>query len=221
MKIAIVGASGKLGSEVKRKLTDKYEVIEINRQDSVFGLPQPPDLIVDTSCAEQSVRSACYAASNNIPAVIACTGHNKDQLCLIESFASRVPIFLAYNMAYGAQVLKEAAAFIAEKFDSDIHIHEVHHKFKKDAPSGTAIELEKIFDGMNKPHSTTSARGGNVVGQHEICFYGEGETITLSHTAISREAFANGIEKACQFIITKPAGLYCMKDLTSSQELSL
>ena len=225
MNIAIVGACGRLGSEVKKMLQKKHNVISIDISQKEFTsleeLPLLPEVIIDTSNAAQSVQSGQFAYLNNIPIVIACTGHDSCQLGEINIFAKGVPVFLAYNMAFGVQVFKETTEFIAERFDADIHIHEVHHRNKLDAPSGTAKELENILSHLGKPYCTTSARGGTVVGEHEISFYGNGETITLTHTALSREAFASGIAKACEFIVSKPAGMYNMKNLTSQQELSI
>ena len=223
MNIALVGASGRLGSEVKKVLERKHIVISVDVAGGDFSsldeLPLLPELIIDTSTASQSVLSGRFAYLNNIPTVIACTGHDSGQLGEINIFAKGVPVFLAYNMAFGVQVFKEATEFIAERFDADIHIHETHHRNKLDAPSGTAKEIENIISHLGKPYCTTSARGGTVVGEHQVSFFGNGETITLTHTAQSREAFAGGIAKAAEFIVTKPAGLYNMKDLTAQQEL--
>lgn len=225
MNIALVGASGRLGSEVKKILEKKHVVIavDITERDfiSLDELTLLPELIIDTSTASQSVQSGRFAYLNNIPIVIACTGHDSHQIGEIKTYSIAIPIFLAYNMAFGVQIFKETTEFIAERFEADIHIHETHHKNKLDAPSGTAKEVEDILSDLGKPFSTTSARGGTVVGEHQISFYGNGETITLTHTAQSRETFASGIAKAAEFIVSQPSGFYNMKDLTSSHSLSI
>lgn len=217
MLVAIVGASGKLGKCVKDKVSKKHNVAGIDKVDAKFislsDLSVCPEVIIDTSAHQNSIKSVEYALKNGIPMVIACTGHSDVELAYIRDSSRFIPIFLAYNMAYGVQIFKEAAEFIGSRFDGDAALHEIHHKYKKDAPSGTAKEIESIFNSMGKPLQVTSARGGTVIGTHELSFYGDGESITLTHTAQSRDAFASGIEKAAEFIVTKQSGLYNMKDL--------
>lgn len=218
MKIAIVGACGRLGTAVCEILQKKHEIFKIDLKKSQYScleeLNQPPDVIVDASCAAQSVRSAAFANILGLPIVIACTGHDEQQLEKIVFASQSIPVFLAYNMSVGVQVFKDAAQCIAESFESDVHIHEIHHKNKKDAPSGTAKEIKKLLDYYNP--TISYARGGNVIGTHEIDFFGEYETITLTHTALSRSCFANGVAAASEWIVDKPNGIYGMRDLTHS-----
>lgn len=217
MIFAVVGARGRLGSSVCERLSQKNEVLKID----IFGgeyasldeLKITPDAIIDVSCHENSIKTLKFAQKMAIPVVIACTGHSPEELSTIGTISQNLPVFLAYNMAYGVQVFKDAARFIGSQFAENAHLHEMHHIHKKDAPSGTAKEVASIFEEINKPLSISSARGGNVVGTHEVVFFGEGERIVLTHIAESRDAFACGIERAANFISTASCRLYNMTDL--------
>ena len=128
-----------------------------------------------------------------------------------------------------ASLVQKVAEVLSE---SDIEIIETHHNKKIDSPSGTAILLadaiNKVFDGkkeynferMSKREKRdkreigfSSIRGGNVVGEHSVQFFGENETLEITHKSYSRQVFAEGALKAAKFIVTQQAGLYDMKDL--------
>lgn len=223
MKIALVGANGKLGKAVCEILQTNNQVFKIDIDGGDYHcieeIPTLPDVIVDVSCAQQSVCSAALANILGLPIVIGCTGHDSEQLEKIKYVSNNIPVFLAYNMSVGMQVFKNIAEYVCQNFDGDVHIHEIHHRYKKDAPSGTALELEKLLEGG---HPTISyARGGNLVGTHEVDFFGENETITLTHTALSRKCFAEGVAKASAWIVNQPNGLYNMKNLIKNSEFSL
>ena len=221
MKIAVGGACGRLGSEVCKMLETDNIVVKIDLChgdfESLQQMPALPDIIVDVSCAANSIKSCEFAAERHIPIIIACTGHNDEEKQKICDFSAKIPIFLAYNTSLGVQILKQAAKLIAEKYDCDIHIHEVHHINKKDAPSGTAKEIERVISSCGKTSTITSARGGSVVGEHTISFFGRGETLEIKHTALSREAFASGIKAAVNFMSSAPNGLYNMQNLQKKE----
>lgn len=217
MLAAIVGASGKLGKSVCEIMSQSHDIIKIDLKGGDFSsldeLNVVPDVIIDVSSHKNSIKSVNFAQKMAIPVVIACTGHNPEEIQVIEKASRNTPIFLAYNMAYGVQVFKDAAKIIGLQFGENAHLHEVHHSAKKDAPSGTAKEVANIFTDIKKELSISSARGGSVVGTHEIVFFSQGERIVLTHIAESREAFASGIKRAAEFVLTAPNGLYDMSDL--------
>lgn len=191
------------------------------------------DAVIDFSspaCIEGELE---FCKKNGVPAVIAATGYTKEQLDYIDSCAKEVAIFRTANFSVGVNLLvklvKEAAAFLGEKFD--IEIVEKHHNLKKDAPSGTALMLadsaNSAFD-EKKPYvcgrdgivgargneiGLHAVRGGTIVGEHEVMFCGEDEIITLSHSARSKKVFAAGAIRAAKWIAGKPAGKYDMADL--------
>lgn len=164
------------------------------------------------------------------PVVIATTGYNDSELRTIRLLSKKVPVFRSGNMSLGIAATKAAAkaaqAVLGDMFD--IEIVEKHHNQKLDNPSGTALLLADALtphdnqiinrDGKRKKGELgiTSVRGGGVVGEHEIGFYGEDEIVTITHSARSRKLFAAGAYKAADFLLTAPPALYDMDDLVNT-----
>lgn len=192
------------------------------------------DVVIDFSHHAQAAAVCEFALSAGLPAVIATTGHTEEEKALINKAAESIPIFMSANMSVGVALLcrlcEEAAAVLT---DADIEITEKHHNKKLDAPSGTALMLADSIKAIRKDsryvydRSTVraarskeeigihSVRAGNIVGEHEVLFALGNEHITVSHSALSRELFADGAVKAAEFLIGKPAGIYGMKQLLS------
>ncbi len=157
--------------------------------------------------------------------VIATTGFNDDELKEIEKASKIIPIFKSSNMSYDINLMKKIVAEVAIALKgTDIEIVETHHNRKIDAPSGTAItiadSINKALGGNMKyvfnrhdmhekrtPNEigVSSIRGGNIVGEHSVQFYGAHETFEIKHTSYSRDVFAEGALKACEFIARKNA----------------
>lgn len=192
------------------------------------------DVVIDFSHPSALAGVLQYATEHHIPAVIATTGLSDEELLSLRDAAKHVPVFSSANMSLGvsllAELAKKAAAVLGDSFD--VEIIEKHHNQKIDAPSGTALMLaDAVAEGLPYTpkrvydrHSVrekrdrheigfSSVRGGTIVGEHEILFAGHDESISLSHTALSKEIFAAGAVSAAQFLVGKPAGLYTMKDL--------
>ena len=154
-------------------------------------------------------------------------------MALINKYSEVIPIFKSANMSYEINVMSEIVSKLAVLLkDSDIEIIETHHNKKVDSPSGTALILA---DNINNALGNTmeyeynrhakhearskqeigihSIRGGTEVGKHSVMFFGENESLEITHTVTSRSIFAKGALKAAEFIITKQSGLYNMKDL--------
>lgn len=164
------------------------------------------------------------------PTVIATTGYNDSELHMIMLLSKKVPVFRSGNMSLGIAATKAAAvaakAVLGDMFD--IEIVEKHHNQKLDNPSGTALLLADALcprdnqvvnrDGKRKKGELgiTSVRGGGVVGEHEIGFYGEDEIVTITHSARSRKLFAAGAYKAADFLLSAPPALYNMDDLVKT-----
>ncbi len=190
------------------------------------------DVIIDFSRPHPDVLKAitALATSKQAPAVIATTGFCAQGLKEIDELAKIVPVFRSANMSLGIAAAKAAAlaakAVLGDAFD--IEIVEKHHNRKVDSPSGTALLLadalapreKQVINRVGKRNrgelGITSVRGGGVVGEHEIGFYGEDETLTVTHTAMSRKLFAAGAFKAAEFLIGKAPGLYNMDDLVGA-----
>lgn len=196
----------------------------------------PVDVILDFSRPDALEDILKLAEKNNLPIVLCTTGFSDDQIEKINVFSKEHAIFRSGNMSIGINVinniLKNISAFLYENYD--IEIIEKHHNQKVDAPSGTAlllgdtikaaIKADTVYvngrEGIHKREHNEigvhAIRGGSIVGEHEIIFAGQGETIELKHTAISREVFAVGALKACAFMCNKLKGLYNMNDVLNS-----
>ena len=208
--------------------------------DSISEFPDTADVIIDFSHHSALAPLCEYATAHNTPLVVCTTGHNDEEHALMKKTAEAVAVFFSRNMSIGVNLLidlcRRAAAALGEDFD--IEIIEKHHHNKLDAPSGTAMMIaEELKDTKNgnaefvydrhevrrkrdpREIGIHAVRGGSIVGEHDVIFAGANEIITLSHTATTRELFADGAIKAADFMIGKPEGLYSMSDLITSKNI--
>lgn len=193
----------------------------------------PADVLVDFSSPKGLDGILAYLLRTNTPAVLATTGYTDCQLLQIDEASHRVPIFRSANMSLGINLLISLAQQATRLLDGfDIEIVEAHHNQKVDAPSGTALMIADAvsqaksgavhyeFDRHSKRKKREeteigihSIRGGTIVGEHEVIFAGHDEVIRLSHSAASKEVFAQGALRAAEFLVGKEAGMYDMNDL--------
>jgi len=254
--VIIMGAAGRMGSTLVRMvresedlqlagLVERKEMTEALanagcpvENDIARLLPQVPGaVIVDFTAPASSLATAEAAAAAGAAHVIGTTGFSPEQKARLEELAQKTPLFWSPNMSVGVnvllKVLPELTKLLGE--DYDIEMTEIHHKKKKDAPSGTALRLAECLaeardwqladcacyhrEGIigERPHKeigVQTLRGGDVVGVHTVYFMGPGERIELTHQAHSRENFAGGALRVVRWIKDKPAGrLYSMMDL--------
>lgn len=192
------------------------------------------DVIIDFSHPSNFENILAFAKAKNLPVVVATTGLSDAQKAELKAAADYIPVFFSANMSLGINLLirlAKMATKVLEK-DFDIEIIEKHHNKKLDAPSGTALAIadaiaDTMNDGANYVYERQSVRrqrekneigihavrGGTIVGEHDVIYAGPDEVITLSHSAASREVFAQGAVKAAMFMNGKPKGFYCMDDL--------
>ena len=192
-------------------------------------------VIVDFTTPEASVANMKAAAKSATPIVIGTTGFNARQLRQIRTLAARTPTVLAPNMSLGVNLLLDLVGQVARSLGDayDVEIVEAHHRFKKDAPSGTALalaraagealgrKLERVGvagrSGFAERKKTDigllSVRAGDIAGEHTVIFGGIGERIELVHRAHSRDAFARGAIRAAQWLADQASGLYGMQDV--------
>jgi 4-hydroxy-tetrahydrodipicolinate reductase len=221
VRVLLVGAAGRMGKTVADLASHDAEIEIVAQCD--LGDPIEPavknsDVAIDFSHAD-AIDEVCRAASHhNKPLVIGTTGHSQEQLQTIEQAARSVPIVFASNFSVGVNVLfwltRKAAELLVPDFNPEII--EIHHKMKKDAPSGTAKTLAEILKASQKSRNEIpiqSIREGDVVGEHTVAFSGVSERLELTHRAGSREIFARGALRAVKWIMGKPAGLYSMQDV--------
>lgn len=194
------------------------------------------DAVIDFTHADatETVAQTCSAASK--PLVIGTTGHSDSQRAAIEAHAASIPLVFAPNFSIGVNTLfwltRKAAEILGPDFD--LEVVEMHHRLKKDAPSGTARRLAEILaDVRNLSYATDvrhgregmtgertrseigmhALRGGDVVGDHTVVFANTGERLELVHKASSRDTFATGALRAARWATSRPPGLYDMQDV--------
>lgn len=192
------------------------------------------DVVIDFSAPQALDGLLDYCVKHQIPAVLCTTGYDDEQLARMAEAAKQVALFRSGNMSLGIALLRalsrKAASILGDAFD--IEIVEAHHNRKKDAPSGTALMLlNAVQEGRAEPGKPVfgrhgrdakrqpgeigvhALRGGTVTGEHEVCFFGPSERITLTHSAESRSVFATGALRAAAFLVGKEPGLYSMDDM--------
>lgn len=194
------------------------------------------DVILDFSRPDALDNLIDYAKAKSLPLILCTTGFTPDQLVKIQLAAVEIPIFRSANMSIGINVinnmLRKVSSLLYDNFD--IEIIEKHHNQKVDAPSGTALLLgdtirdslreetiyvhgrEGISKRSHKEIGIHAIRGGSIVGEHEVIFAGDGETIEFKHTALSRDVFAIGALKACEFMYGKDKGFYSMDNVVNN-----
>lgn len=196
------------------------------------------DVIVDFSNPSALSGILDYSQKNSKPAVLCSTGYSEEQIDTINKASEHCALFRSANMSLGINLISELCEYAAKVLGKafDVEIVEAHHNLKLDAPSGTALMLEKsvekgldyspelVYDRHNdrKKRSSNeigmhSIRGGTIVGEHQVIFAGEDEIVTISHSARSKSVFAVGALNAAVFMKNKQHGLYSMSDVIKSQ----
>jgi len=192
------------------------------------------DIVIDFSLPEATETMLEAAIEIPKPLVIGTTGLNTHQLNLLKQASENMPILYATNMSLGVALLNKLVYQAAAALKGfDIEIVEMHHRHKKDAPSGTALTLgESAAAGRELPLdkvrisgrdgnigersadeiAVMALRGGDIVGRHTVGFYNDGEFIELNHTATSRNTFSKGAIRAASWLVDKDAGLYSISD---------
>jgi len=194
------------------------------------------DVMVDftgnTLSALAHAKLSAYAGKG---VVIGTTGFSPQQVEELKELSNHAPVLLSPNMSLGVNLLFRLAEIAVKALKDkgfDVEILEIHHRFKKDAPSGTALKLLEIvanalgkdpsqvgkfgregIDPKGEEIGVMSLRGGDVVGEHTLYLLGFGERIELTHRAVSRDIFAKGTLEACRWIKGKPPGFYSMFDV--------
>jgi 4-hydroxy-tetrahydrodipicolinate reductase len=239
VRVLLLGAKGRMGraiSEAAEGQTDVTIAARLDRGEAMNELIAACDVVIDFSHANSTTEVCDACAANGKPLVLGTTGQTVAQLDLIEALARKVAVVIAPNFSAGANALFSLARKAAEMLGSnfDLEIIEMHHRLKKDAPSGTAKRLAEILaetraleyerdvahgrHGMvgERPPSEIgmhAVRGGDVIGEHTIIFAGDGERIELVHKASNRAAFALGALRAARWIVAQPAGFYSMEEV--------
>ena len=237
MKIAILGAAGRMGRKLC-ELAPEAGLEVVARVDVAEGFdkewPAGTEGVVDFSHHSALPPAIEKAAEQGIPYVIGTTGVTAEEQKTVDAAAKRIPVVQSGNYSLGVNLLlalvKRAATVLGPEYD--IEITEMHHRHKKDAPSGTALMLAKsaaagrsasqeftygrFGDTGERPRGEIAIhalRGGSVVGDHTVMFAGELERVELTHKAQDRAAFAAGALKALSWAKGKEPGIYTMQDV--------
>lgn len=237
IQIGICGLKGRMGEEIKQCLNGDKEAnlaFGIDKEGDLKELFSHSELIVDFSAPSGTRALLEFAKSSPKPLLIGTTGLDDKIFEQMQEAGASMPVFYATNMSLGVAVLNflaTQAATLLKNFD--IEITEMHHRHKKDAPSGTAmtlaqniaqarkLNLQKVRvsgrDGFVGARSkdeiaVMSLRGGDIVGRHTVGFYEDGEFLELSHNATSRATFAKGAITIAKWLYSQKAGYYTMND---------
>lgn len=241
IKVGISGVHGKMGSAVESAINSNNSHFKLigrlnsaSKKSDIKNFCQECDVIIDFSNPEV-IKDIMYFASiflTNI--VIGTTGLKDEQLRYMKLVAKDIAIVHAPNTSLGACILEDLSKRVASVLENyDVEIIESHHKYKKDSPSGTAIQLGKAIaktknidfkthavfnrynNGLRKNNDITfsSIRGGGIIAEHKIIFAGDHETICIEHKALTRDIFVQGALSAASWIIGKKPGIYSMGDI--------
>ena len=240
MKIAILGAAGRMGNMLC-KLADKSETLELVAkcdvtEDYAKTWPAGKEAVIDFTIHGAGASHITKAAEEGVAYVLGTTGLTPEEQAAVDAAAKKVPVVQSSNYSLGVNLLldlvRRAAATLDEEYD--IEVVEMHHRMKKDAPSGTAIMLAKaaaegrevdlddvaiygregiVGERPSGEIAIHALRGGSVVGDHTVMFAGDVERVEITHKAQSREAFAAGALRAAEWTAGKAPGLYSMRDV--------
>ncbi|MCZ7637974.1 MAG: 4-hydroxy-tetrahydrodipicolinate reductase [Verrucomicrobia bacterium] len=237
--LAIIGSKGRMGQMLlacAARQPDLKVVGQVDQGDDLESAVAAAQVVVDFSLPEATRPVAVCCAAHRKPLVIGTTGHAAGEKAEIARFQAQIPMVWSANYATGVNALfwltRKAAEILGPGFD--LEIVEMHHRHKKDAPSGTATTLAEILAavrhqqlvevvrhgrvGLVGERTATeiglhALRGGDVVGDHTVVFATAGERVELTHRATSRETLANGALRAARWVFGQPPGLYSMQDV--------
>ncbi len=257
IKIALVGASGRTGGLIPG-LIKEFPSLELSAavvsatspkigkvcidgaensgvvvrfSSSVDEAIKKSDVVIDFSTPEVSLEVAKSSAQHHIPTLIATTGHTEDELRAIRAASASCAILLAPNTSTAVFVTHELSALAKRLLGPsfDIEIMEIHHRNKKDSPSGTAFSLARNLSddrsqiltkregssALRTPSDLTvlGLRGGDVPGEHTVYFLGDGERIEITQRARDRTVFARGALRLAELLANKSPGVYSVRDM--------
>jgi len=260
-KLVVVGAAGRMGKRILALATESSQfdiTAAVERPDhpdigkdaglvavaaslnvkltGTYPDAAAADVAIDFSQPEAAIKTIDYCVNNKVALVLGTTGLGDLQREKIKAASKKIPVLYATNMSVGMNVLfnlvGKVASMLGEEYD--VEIIEQHHRFKKDAPSGSALTLAENIckaTGREFPASITygrngkealrqqgtigihAIRAGDITGIHSVIFGTLGETVTISHTAHTRDTFARGALRAAKWLVGKKPGLYSMADV--------
>ncbi len=261
IKVCIVGAAGRMGRNIASiicndkecvvsgaldkgqtsfKGVDIYELAGVGKGSATitddFNIAiKDADVVIDFTGAEATLSNIENYRNAKVPVLIGSTGLTAEEKAKVISLGQDIPMILAPNTSLGVNIAFKLVELAASKLKGyDIELSEIHHRMKKDSPSGTALgfaehaakgaglDLAKnavyarhgvIGERKDDEIGIQTLRGGDVVGDHTVYFFGNGERIEITHMAHTRATFASGAVAAAKWLVGKPAGYYTMDDV--------
>lgn len=238
-KILINGSKGRMGQALlacAAHTSDLQVTAGIDVGDDLPAALGGADVVIDFSFHSVTPKVVRLCSERAIAVVVGTTGLGDSEKAVLQEAARRIPIVFATNFSTGVNTLfwlaRRAAEILGPSFD--LEVVEMHHRLKKDAPSGTATTLVETLAAVRqwqldqvvrqgragivgeRPSAEIGVhalRGGDVVGDHTVVYAGNGERLELTHKASSRETFANGALRAARWVVGKTPGLYDMQDV--------
>jgi 4-hydroxy-tetrahydrodipicolinate reductase len=190
---------------------------------SLDELPEQPELLIDFTLPEGTLAAAEWCAENEIPLLSGVTGLTPEVLAALDRTACRVPVLWSPNLSLGINLLADLAFRAATVLDdaAPVLVEDVHHQWKKDAPSGTALMLGQRIaaarGGDDSRVQFTSVREGEIIGEHTVTFRMEGEELSLVHRADDRSIYALGAIEAGAWLTAQGPGRYSAADWLSGR----
>ena len=238
-RIAINGSKGKMGQALIEAINSSSQSdfgAGFDKGDNLIDSLKNFEVLIDFSRPEASLNALAVCKDAGKAMVIGTTGFTDSELELIGQASKEIPIVFAPNMSVGVnltlKILETSAKVIGP--DSSIEIIEAHHRYKVDSPSGTALKMGEVVanalgrdlsecavygrEGIEEPRDQntigfSSIRGGDIVGEHTVAFFMDGERVEIAHKASSRMIYANGAVRAANWLSDKSSGLYSMQDV--------
>jgi 4-hydroxy-tetrahydrodipicolinate reductase len=238
-RVVINGSKGRMGQALlacAARIPDIEVIAGIDAGDDLHAAIDGCDVVIDFSFHSVTAKVARLCAERGKALVIGTTGHLDAEKAVIQEASTKVPMVWSSNYSTGVNALfwlsRKAAEILGPGFD--IEVVEMHHRMKKDAPSGTAMTLLEILADARKVSLEESLRhgrqgivgertageigvhalrGGDVVGDHVVIFAASGERVELTHKASSRETFAQGALRAARWVAGRAPGVYDMQDV--------
>lgn len=217
MKIILIGSKGRMGKSMQEYLQEKnIEFLAIDKDDRHKLETARADVIVDFSTSDALAQNLEFAKNSKTPIVVATTNHNKTNFKLFNVYKKMIPIFYSPNMSIQFNLMAGFINKLKILEDCDFVVSEVHHKHKKDKPSGSAKLLIKKLNQIKIKPYVHCTRASKIIGEHKLQIYGNLENLEIKHCALDRKVFCEGAVKACEFIIKKSNGFYNMENLIDS-----
>lgn len=244
IRVGVVGGTGRLGRDIIKLIVEREDIVVgavTTRSNNLFAGKDVGSLVddrivgtiirdnlvetieycdvyIDCTIAEAFMENYDTYLLAGKPVIIATTGFSEQELERIKILGRAIPVAICPNFSIGVYKFLKLIKLAAKEFgvDADIDVFEYHHKYKKDKPSGTAVQMvNSIRDsGIDEPINIHSVRAGNIIGEHSVLFTtSDNERIELSHKIYAREGFSRGVVTAIKWIADKEAGLYGLEDI--------